>query len=166
MSRQRDLRRREQAPVLDRELAGRLFAIRLTRSLAGGPTVSLAEWFTLYRLVVPRTPNGRQGPRQLEEAWRARQLRRAGLTLRDVAREMGWITDSDIEKARSAPAINRKLPDEARVASAERRLRRNEALLVRCEQRIRAADLPLPTWLAVNAGQTGALMMSPLGLRQ
>jgi hypothetical protein len=70
------------------------------------------------------------------------------LTVCDAAREMGWITDSDIEKARSAPAINGKLPDEARVSSAERRLRRNEALLVRCEQRIRAAGLPPPTWLA------------------
>jgi len=148
VSRLRDLRRRERAELPASEFAGRLFAVRLTRSIVATPTVSLDEWFALYRLVVPRAGNGRQGPRQLEEAWRARRLSRQGLTRREVARELGWITEADIERATSAPAVNGALPDEARVASAEKRVRRNEKLLAACEGRIRAAGLRPPVWLA------------------
>ena len=148
MSRLRDVRRRERAALPKSELDGRLFAIRLTRSLAPTPAVPLSEWFALYRLVVPRGGNGRQGPRPLEEAWRARRLRRQGLTRREIARELGRITQNDIDAAKYMPAINGKLPHEAKVASAVRRVRRNEALLADCEDRMRAAGLRPPAWLA------------------
>jgi hypothetical protein len=105
------------------------------------------EWFRLYRLVVPHGGNGRQGPRQLEEAWRARRLRSQGLTRREIARELGWITHEEIDAAKNMPAINGKLPHEAVVKSTEKRVRRNEALLARCEDRIRSAGLEPPAWL-------------------
>jgi hypothetical protein len=144
----RDLRRREEAALPASESPGRFFAIRLTSSLAAGPAVAVDEWFRLYRLVVPRGGNGRHGPRPLEQAWRARRLRSHGLGRREIAREMGWITQGDIDAAENMPAINGKLPHEARVASAEKRVRRNEKLLADCEGRIRAAGLRPPAWLA------------------
>jgi hypothetical protein len=75
------------------------------------------------------------------------------LTCREIARELGLITAEDIERAKTAPAVKGKngellLPDEARVASAEKRVRRNETLLAACEGRIRAAGLRPPAWLA------------------
>lgn len=72
---------------------------------------------------------------------------------REVARELGLISGEDIERAKTAPAVKGEngallLPDEARVASAEKRVRRNEKLLAACEGRIRAAGLLPPAWLA------------------
>ena len=69
------------------------------------------------------------------------------MTCREIARDLGWITDQDIEAAKNMPAINGELPHAARVTSAEKRVRRNEALLVRCEDRIRSAGLEPPAWL-------------------
>lgn len=142
MSRVRDLRRRERAPLPESEGPGRLFANGLTQNLAAGRVMPLAEWFGLYRLVVPRGGNGRQGPRQLEQAWRARRLRQQGLTRREIARELGWITDKDIDAAENS------LPHETMVKNAERHVRRNESLLVQCEDRIRHAGLEPPAWLS------------------
>lgn len=147
MSRARDLSRREWAPLPESEIPGRLFANGLTRSLAAGTVMSLAEWFELYRVIVPRGGNGRRGPRPLEEAWRARRFRRMGLTSREIARELGWITHEDIDAAKDRPAVNGRLPHEARVKSAEKRVRRIEQALARCEHRIRAAGLEPPAWL-------------------
>jgi hypothetical protein len=142
MSRVHDLRRREWAPLPESEHPGRLFANGLTRSLAAGGMTPVAEWFELYRLVVPRGGNGRQGPRQLEEAWRARRLRQQGLTRREIARELGWIMHDDIDAAENS------LPHETMVKNAERHVRRNESLLVQCEERIRCAGLEPPAWLS------------------
>jgi hypothetical protein len=136
--RQREVIAREFAPLPAEEIPGRRFAERLARSLADTPSITLQEWSRLYRIVVPRTPNGRGGPRSLEQAWQARRLRSEGKTRRKIAVELGLISLADIERAKADYLC------EAKVATAEKRITRNERLLVACEQRIVKADLIIP----------------------
>lgn len=139
--RQREVIAREFAPLPAEEVAGRRFAERVTRSLADAPSVSLQEWRRLYRLVVPRTPNGKAGPRPLEEAWRARRLKAEGRTRREIAVVLGYITPAHITAAETHTW------QEAPVANAEKRVSRNERLLRACEDRIAAAGERVPAWL-------------------
>jgi hypothetical protein len=78
---------------------------------------------------------------------------------REIARELGWITQEDICAADVARPIvvNTKgirqlqSPDEVRIASAERRLQRYEKALCALENRIMKAGLAVPAWLMSRA---------------
>lgn len=124
------------------EIPGRYFAQRVARSLTDAPSITRQEWFRLYRIVVPRTRNGKGGPRPLEEAWQARRLRAEGSTRRAIALAVGYITPADVQAAEDrSPAYVDLL------RSAEKRITRNEELLAACGRRIVDAGLDVPRWL-------------------
>jgi len=130
------------------QLAGRFFVWRIAAAIVDGDEISADEWFRHCRIVMPVTSNRRADPGHLEEAWRARQGKARGLLRREIARELGYVTDADLDAA--AAEKNRRLPGQVhsnRLASAEKRIARHERLLVACEQRIIDAGLKPPAWL-------------------
>jgi hypothetical protein len=129
-------------------VAGRFFAQRLASAICAASTVTVAEWFFAYRLIVPRTTNGRAGPRPLEEAWRARLLKAKGAKRSDVAAALGFVTPRELERARAERS--RDLPGDVHaklLESAEKRVTRNERRLHTCEQRIIDDGRTPPAWL-------------------
>ena len=154
VSRVRDHWRRQRAPLAAREIPGRSFALRLARSVAGGSATTVAEWFAIYRLVVPETSNGRQSPRRLELAWKARREKASGKLQREIARDLGFVTQAQIDAAEAKSHVGgRSAAHEEAVRSAVKRVQRNEALLVQCEQRIRDDGREPPLWLRPQAAR-------------